>query len=155
MPLEIEQNRRVAKRETVMRGAKMVFGNSIIDCVVQNISTHGAKVRTASVVPIPDRINLHLRDGPSYAALRVWTRGEQIGFQFMERSLSTEACRLAAGSIHRTLRTQSLDETMQRLRAADFFGDSELSELGAQAEAGLARLEMALRAMMTRTTERH
>ncbi len=91
MAPDTPDERRVVKRETVLKTAKIVFGASVVDCVVQNISATGARVRTGSVVPVPDRVVLQLRDGTSYAALRAWTRGTQIGFRFVANDTVTRA----------------------------------------------------------------
>ena len=47
-----------------------------------DVSETGAKVRTASVVPIPRQVTLRFRGGAMFPAVRRWTRGMEIGFSF-------------------------------------------------------------------------
>ena len=47
-------DRRGSARDRVIKSAQMIFHNSIIDCIVMDISPAGAKVRTSSVVVVPE-----------------------------------------------------------------------------------------------------
>jgi hypothetical protein len=82
MTPDLDDNKRQDKREMVIKSAKLVFGDSVIDCVVQNFSASGARVRTASIVPVPEQVSLRLGDGRVFPARRCWSRGMQIGLTF-------------------------------------------------------------------------
>lgn len=145
MSAEQDDNKRQAKRETVLKAAKIVFGDSIIDCVVQNVSARGARIRTAVMVQVPDRVTLRFNDGTSSPALRRWARGNQIGFEFDDDAPLREMRALLAWSLYQNIDTQGLKETLRLLRAADFFEDPALRTIAERAEAAHAALETALK----------
>jgi hypothetical protein len=88
--------RRPGLRKSMLKGAKLLFNESVVDCLVLNISETGARVRTAAVVPIPDRIRLRLNDGATFSAAVRWTRGMEFGVAFDgPASLPEESARLA------------------------------------------------------------
>jgi len=42
-------------RSPVLKGAKIIFGNSsVIDCVVRNVTNTGARVQIANTVDLPE-----------------------------------------------------------------------------------------------------
>ncbi|MDE2200794.1 MAG: PilZ domain-containing protein [Rhodospirillales bacterium] len=138
-------NKRVAKRGMVIKGAKIRFGGSVVDCIVLNISSGGARIRTDAVVPVPDRVDLCLSGGATFAAVRRWTLGEQIGFQFIGPTLLTGEPAQQARLIYEALHDKGLAEAVRLLYLARFFDDPHLSQIAEEAEAARARLEAALR----------
>lgn len=137
-------NNRIAPRQAMLKGAQMVFGSSVIDCLVLNMSDTGARIRTASVVHVPEQITLQMRGGASFAASRVWTRGVEIGLALAPLvSLKDEQAALA-WRLYDLVRASDLAEPLSMLRAQDFFGDLTLRNAAEQAESTLRRLETLL-----------
>src|ERR1700735_1203718 len=75
-------DRRGSPRDRVIKSAQLIFHDSIIDCIVMDISAAGAKVRTSSVVVVPEHVVLQLRGGANFFARRTWSRGMEISFAF-------------------------------------------------------------------------
>jgi diguanylate cyclase (GGDEF)-like protein len=81
-----EDNRRIEHRERVLRRGRIVLGDgySTIDCLVRDISPHGARVTVQEGLAVPHNFNFRLLDtGRAYAAVRRWQRGLSIGLEFM------------------------------------------------------------------------
>jgi len=152
---EVEQTLRGAERDSVLKGAAVVFGNSTLDCIVLNISRSGARVSFATPVTIPKIVTLRLRDGSTYPAHRRWARGMDVGLEF------TRAV-IASGDEGRIRRAWAALEAVQAadpfawlgiLRAERFFGDETLHRAAEAAEAAHMRLEAALRPHAVRTSK--
>jgi hypothetical protein len=138
--------KRLAIREAVLKGAQIIFGQSVVDCLVLDVSETGAKVRTASVVPVPEQVTLRFRGGAIFPAVRRWTRGMEIGFSLAETaSLGDEPAELA-WRIYECVRATTIEEPLRLLRDCGFFDDLALRAAAEEAEAGLRRLETMLRA---------
>lgn len=137
-------NRRSDHRQSVLKGAKMLFNDSIIDCLVISVSEVGARVRTAAIMPVPDRIILRLSDGATFTAVRRWTQGMETGFSFEGvASLPDETLQIA-WRIYEVIRAATIRDSLRLLEAASFFGDLALQNVAEQAEAGLRTLEKEL-----------
>jgi hypothetical protein len=84
MPLMIEpkEERRVHLRRCALKAARIVYNNraSSIDCVVKNLSSHGALLLVPNVVGIPNAFELCI-DGETacHSAHVVWRRNGRIG----------------------------------------------------------------------------
>ena len=138
------ENKRIAARQAVLKGAQLVFGASVIDCLVLNMSDTGARIRTGAVVFVPEELTLKMRGGASFAARTVWTRGVEIGLALAPVvSLPDEQAALA-WRLYDLVRGLDLAEPLSLLGAQDFFGDLTLRNAAEQAEAGLRRLEILL-----------
>jgi len=138
--------KRIAIREAVLKSAQIIFAQSVVDCLVLNVSETGAKVRTASVVPIPRQVTLRFRGGASFLAVRRWTRGPEIGFSLaLTATLDDGPAELAWG-IYEYVRATTIEEPLRLMREYRFFDDIALEAAAEAAEAGLRRLETMLRA---------
>jgi hypothetical protein len=145
--MALEQGgKRQKPRESVLQRGQLIFRDSVIDCVVLDISAEGARVRTAVVVQIPDRVTLKVRGGAVLPAVQRWARGTEIGLAFAGQLSLTDERTQEARMIGRTLHEDGLAEALRRLRAANFFDDPELREMAEEAEAAKNRLEAALKA---------
>jgi len=85
-PVVREDNRRSEHRERVLRRGRIVLGDgySTIDCLVRDISPHGARVTVQEGLAVPHNFNFRMLDtGRAYAAVRRWQRGLSIGLEFM------------------------------------------------------------------------
>jgi hypothetical protein len=138
--------KRLAIREAVLKAAQIIFDHSVIDCLVLDVSDTGIKVRTAAVVPIPEQVTLRFRGGAIFPAVRRWARGKEVGFSLdVIPSLSEEPAALA-WRIYESVRAITIEEPLKLLRHCRFFDDAALRAAAEEAEAGLRRLETALRA---------
>ena len=75
--------RRASPRQRRFSGAKIVFNDnsSVIDCIVRDLSPHGAVV--ASPVGIPERFDLRIdRNGMCHPSKVTWRANDQIGVSF-------------------------------------------------------------------------
>lgn len=138
------ENRRCDQRRSVLKGAKMLFSDSIVDCLVINISEVGARVRTAAIMPIPERITLRLSDGATFTAVRRWARGTETGLSFEGIASLPDETAQVAWRVYEAIRAISIQEPLRLLEAAGFFGDFALQTVAEQAEAGLRTLEKEL-----------
>lgn len=72
-------------RTRTLKTARIVFneGRSVIDCVVRNLSPHGALVVVPSLLGVPETFELHIeRDGFRRVARTIWKREGKIGVEF-------------------------------------------------------------------------
>jgi hypothetical protein len=137
---------RSAKRQVVLKSAKIVFNEAIIDCVVVNLSEEGVRVRTNMLTPVPDRVTLRLHGGATFSAVRRWARGKEIGFSLEgHASLPEEEARMA-WRIYEMVHATTIAEPVELLRARRFYDDLTLQKAAEEAEVGLRRLEAALAA---------
>jgi hypothetical protein len=137
-------DQRAVKRQGVLKGAKIVFEDSVVDCVVLNLSDAGARVRTNAVVPIPDQVTLQFSGGAVYSATRRWSRGLESGFSFEGVATLPADMTQVAWRVYETVRGITLAEPIRLLQSYRFFDDIALQELADEAEVGLRRLETAL-----------
>jgi len=80
-----EPNRRQDARHAAAKSGKLLYGffsPTVIDCLVIEVSDIGARVETAAMTRVPEKLSLHLSDGSKILARRSWARGNQIGLEF-------------------------------------------------------------------------
>jgi hypothetical protein len=103
MALDEKAGKRQKARESVLQKGQLVFRNSVIDCVVLDISSEGARVRTSVVVQLPDRLTLRVRGGAVLPAEQRWARGTEIGLAFAGHLSLTDERTQEAQMIGKTL----------------------------------------------------
>ena len=72
-------------RRRVFNGAKVIFHNgaSVIDCIVRDMSEHGAKIRMSRPTVLPGTIELLINRNNSVVPARVcWNKGTDAGLAF-------------------------------------------------------------------------
>lgn len=78
--------RRRSSRRDVTLGGKLFFGLAglSIDCVIRDLSDHGARVAVPSAAwKAPKEVHLlSLREGRVYSGRVVWNRGRYLGLNF-------------------------------------------------------------------------
>ena len=78
--------RRRSPRKTVTLGGRLFYGLAglSIDCVIRDISEHGARIAVPSAAwKAPKEIHLlSLREGKVYSGVVVWNRGRYLGLNF-------------------------------------------------------------------------
>ena len=81
-------DRRRSARRTVTLGGRLFFGLAglSIDCVIRDISDHGARIAVPSAAwRAPKEIHLlSLREGRVYSGHVVWNRGRYLGLNFSQ-----------------------------------------------------------------------
>lgn len=132
-------------RKRVLKGAKLVFNGTVVDCVVLNITERGARVSMGAPMPLPAEATLHLSGGAVYRGRQRWRRGQDAGFEFADApALSADAAGRAL-PIYEALRGAAPDGALDRLRAERCFDDPALSELAQRLGEAHAALATALR----------
>ncbi len=84
-PAERDANRRIEHRERVLRRGRVILGDgfSTIDCIIRDISAHGARFTVQEGVVLPRTLSLTILDtGRTHPAIRRWQRGPSIGVEF-------------------------------------------------------------------------
>ena len=137
-------DKRAEPRKRVLKGAKLVFNDGVIDCTVLDISAKGALVSLSVPMPVPEQAALHLNGGVIYPVRRRWGRGKNVGFEF-EGAPSFSA--VAAARIlpfYEALRGIPPDQVLVGLQAERWFDDPVLSDLAQDLGAAYAALVAAL-----------
>jgi len=80
----MDEERRHEPRHRTLKGARIVVneGFSTFACTVRNLSEHGAQLKVASVIGIPDRFRLVFDDGRSFECSVAWRHEKELGVQF-------------------------------------------------------------------------
>lgn len=138
--------RRRSSRQAVLKRANLIAGEQVYDCVVLDSSALGARVSTGSFVPLPDAVELRFPSGASLRAKICWSRGAEIGLEFVAEgaSLREQAAELA-WSAYEHLRDGRLDRALRILQIERFFDDPVLRAVALEAEEAYGRLEAVLR----------
>ncbi len=73
-------------RSHVLRRARIVFrrGYSTVDCVVLDLSTGGARLKVDEWMPLPDRFELRIENGPARDAEVRYRTLEATGVRFVD-----------------------------------------------------------------------
>jgi len=85
--------RRATRRDKVLYGGVAAISRRGLtrDCVVKNISAHGATLEFGSAVGLPDQIAVMVpRQARTYQSKLVWQRGNTVGVAFADRDDSSE-----------------------------------------------------------------
>jgi PilZ domain len=78
--------RRAEHRTRTLKTGKLIFGTlgqSVIDCLIVDLSPSGAGLEMRVPTVIPETVFLQFADGTTRAARRRWTRGNRIGLQLL------------------------------------------------------------------------
>jgi len=81
-----EDARRSERIKSFLR-AQIIFNNrlSTVDCIVKNISLHGARVALDEAMTIPNQFELHIpQKGKTYRARMAWRDSGAIGVEFVD-----------------------------------------------------------------------
>ena len=136
-------------RQGVLWAAKLDTGDAVIDCIVLDISIRGARVRFGAPVAVPERVVLRLRDGTRLDAWRRWSRGTQLGLEFVGAGVAlspSETMQRRVRDILEAVQATDPKRWLPMLRGDRFFGDESLRQAAEAAEIAHARLQAALRA---------
>jgi hypothetical protein len=80
-----ESERRLHQRRATFKGAKVVFNNrnSVINCVVRDLSQTGAKLIFPNPQTLPPRFQLEIKDLCTYECELVRSKGVEYGVRFI------------------------------------------------------------------------
>jgi len=132
--------RRREERYRVIKGAKIIFGETVIDCLVLNISRSGACIKTLSEVAVPEYVILSFPNGGSFRAQRRWSKDREVGFLLTGPAPLSGAHRLLAISARDALSINNPKKPISTLRAEGFFNDPALAAAADEVEAAFGRL---------------
>ena len=76
-----DDDNRIAARNRVLKGAKIEFVGSEIDCTIRNLSDTGAALDVTSPVGIPTEFTL-VAEGIHRPCRVVWRKEKRIGITF-------------------------------------------------------------------------
>ena len=141
---QIDTRRRDA-RTGVLKRAKIAFGRVVIDCVVLDVSSSGARVRTDVVATIPEQVVLRFSGGGAYVASVQWTLGTELVFAFDSLAPLAEDVASLALSAFNALPANDLDIPIRLLRSVRFFDDPVLAKATEAAEAAYAHFKTTLK----------
>jgi hypothetical protein len=82
---QTDENKRIAPRARVLKGAKIVYMNqwSVSDCTVRDMSLTGAKLICGNAMQVPSTFRLLLPSENTIQDARVaWRREGMIGIEF-------------------------------------------------------------------------
>jgi hypothetical protein len=139
-------DRRRHSREKVLKAAKIIFGGgtSIYNCLVLDESPEGIFVDLGAVVSMPAEVTVQFSSGATFRAMRRWSSGSRMGFQFVGPQVVTHETAKRMQVVSEILRDHGLTAAMQTLRVAEFFDNVELRRHAEMAEVAQRRLEAAL-----------
>ncbi|MBN9260817.1 MAG: PilZ domain-containing protein [Hyphomicrobium sp.] len=81
------EEKRIIRRQRVLKSGKIIFaeGNSVVDCIIRNLSVTGARLEVPTTVGLPSEFTLlDAHANRQYAAKVVWRRGETMGVEFTD-----------------------------------------------------------------------
>ena len=132
-------------RKAVLKRAQVVFEASSIDCIVENMSDGGARIRFGTPVLVPEVFALRFHDGATYPSRRCWARGSVVGLEFSGPGPAAEAERRhLAAAVQDAVAAADPTEALRLLRQVWFFGDEALHRAAESLEVARARFVAAL-----------
>ena len=80
----MEERRKAARNRSLLQGKILINDRrSVIDCVIHNLSQHGACLRVASLIGIPPAFELQIGDETSTRqCVAIWHSDARIGVEF-------------------------------------------------------------------------
>ena len=140
---------RRGERANVLKRAKLMFGGAILDCTVLDLSASGARLTLGAPARLAGDFALHMPGGSVYAARRRWSRGREIGLEFIGEPKLAVAAALVAGASVQALRGIAPDRVLDGLRASRHFDDPALADAAQALADAHAALLSALQDRMT------
>jgi hypothetical protein len=132
-------------RKGFLKRAQIVAGGAVLDCVVENLSATGARLRLGNPTPLPEAFALRFPDGASHAARRRWSHGTAVGVEFEGGGPAAEAERRhMAEAVREASLAADPAPMLALLRTAWFFGDENLRRAAADLELAQVRFAAAL-----------
>jgi hypothetical protein len=139
-------DRRKHVREKVLKAAKIIFGggDSIYNCLVLDESPEGIFVDMGAIVALPPEVTIQFNSGAAFRAVRRWSTGSKIGFQFVGPQIINHETARRMQLVSDIMKNHGLPAAMQTLRVAQYFDNMELRRAAEAAEAATSRLDAVL-----------
>ncbi len=124
----MEERRKVARKKSLLRG-RIYFNNrnSTAECIVRDISTHGARLLFEDEVTIPDIVDLYIpQKDQTFRAHIVWCHGTEAGIAFAipeQVVLPADPGGLASRVAKLEHEIELLKRTLKRMKADTKTGD--------------------------------
>jgi hypothetical protein len=110
------ERRGEVRRKSLLRG-RILFNNnrSIVDCLIREISSAGARLVFSDSVGVPDAIELHIPQKEQTLHAHVqWRHGQEVGISFAHRQQPPLPARSGDGEL--ATRVQRLEAEVTALR---------------------------------------
>ena len=145
-PATVIENRRREPRATVIKSGKLCFGQSVVDCVIADVSPGGTRVRTGVVTTVPETVILRFAGGGAYVAHQRWARGTDVGFEFIRPApMGDEHAASIARAAFNALPMDDLSTSIRMLRTSRFFDDPALAKAAEDMEGAYVRFKQTLK----------
>ncbi len=83
--MENQNERRTDRRSRTLKGGRIVFngGYGVAECTVRNLSSSGALIEFAGILPVPSEFVLHVdSEHHGYPCRVTWRAGTRMGVAF-------------------------------------------------------------------------
>lgn len=134
------RDKRRSNRNSMLKRAQIVSGTSLFDCHIIDSNDTGVRVRTASPLPLPEKLILRLPDGLALAVERRWSSGTEVGLEFVPDGRNDAVVAARAQAIYAVLAGGRVTDAVRELSESRFFGDPLLRRAAFEVEAARARL---------------
>ena len=143
-PLTLDRRR--ATRERLLQRAQIVVEERVFDCVLLDLTPGGARVETMLPLNLPDRFSVRFADGRQALCERRWRVGQRMGLMFLRANAASRRPDRASAmlDVFGTLGHRAL---FDMLRDDNYLQSAAVGEAAWRADAALAALEAALRAV--------
>ena len=132
-------------RKSFLKRAQIVVGGGMMDCVVENLSATGARVRLNGPSAVPETFALRFHDGSSHTARRRWSLGTSVGMEFEGAGPAAEAERRhMVEAVREASLAADPAAMLALLHTAWFFGDETLRRAAADLHVAQVRFGTAL-----------
>ncbi|HXQ13387.1 MAG TPA: PilZ domain-containing protein [Caulobacteraceae bacterium] len=81
----VDNRRRVRRARTLLAGKIVIAqGLNILDCMIRDFSSGGARVRINAATPLPPKVSLLvIKEGLLFEANVAWRQGDETGVTFV------------------------------------------------------------------------
>lgn len=153
------ENHRDNQRLRQYKAAKLIFNDdqSVIDCVLRDLSPTGARVRLGDLlVDCPQQLVLKISDGVTFSADVMWHRNNELGLQFHGEVNLEIAGKLTSlqGVLDQT-KALPMDELLRTLDNHRAFDDDAVKDAGQEFAAAYQVLIESLRTVLHREEEKN
>lgn len=74
--------RRRSDRQQVLKGARLLVGEQLYNCLVLDESAEGALLDMGALYSLPESVVLQISGGAFRPAIRRWTAGTKVGLEY-------------------------------------------------------------------------
>ena len=95
------ERRKSARQKSLLRG-RILFNNrrNSVDCVIRDITSHGARLIFSGAVTVPDIVDLYIpQREQTLRAMVQWRHGEEVGVAFGQAVAAAPEQTIEAGDL--------------------------------------------------------